>query len=159
MMDHELYQEVILDHNRRPRNFGALPGANRTAEGNNPLCGDRITLYVELAGDRIADVSFEGAGCAISTASASLMTEALKGKTVAEARALFDVFHRLVTEGEAGGGAGIGSDAEIDKLAVFSGVRAYPMRVKCATLAWHTLKSALDQAGTASTEGPQAPGG
>jgi len=160
-MNHELYQEIILDHNRRPRNFGALPGANRTAEGDNPLCGDRITLYVELQGDRIAGVSFEGAGCAISTASASLMTEALKGKTVAEARTLFDLFHHLVTEGEAaaGGGAGIGADAEVDKLAVFSGVRAYPMRVKCATLAWHTLKSALDQAGTASTEGPQAPGG
>jgi len=158
-MDHELYQEIILDHNRRPRNFGALPDATRTAEGDNPLCGDRITLYVELAGDRIANVSFEGAGCAISTASASLMTEALKGKTVSEARALFDVFHHLVTEGEAAGAAGIGADAEIDKLAVFSGVRAYPMRVKCATLAWHTLKSALDQAGTASTEGPQAPGG
>ena len=154
-MDHELYQEIILDHNRRPRNFGALPAANRTAEGNNPLCGDRITLYVELDGDRIANVSFEGAGCAISTASASLMTEALKGKTVGEARALFDLFNRLVTEGE----GGIGADAEVDKLAVFSGVRAYPMRVKCATLAWHTMKSALDQAGTASTEGPQAPGG
>jgi nitrogen fixation NifU-like protein len=163
-MNHELYQEVILDHNRRPRNFGALAGANRTAEGNNPLCGDRIILYVELAGDRIANVSFEGAGCAISTASASLMTEALKGKTVEEARALFDLFHRLVTEGEAaagapGAGARIGADAELDKLAVFSGVRAYPMRVKCATLAWHTLKSALDQTGAASTEGPQAPGG
>jgi nitrogen fixation NifU-like protein len=158
-MDHELYQEIILDHNRRPRNFGALPGANRTAEGNNPLCGDRITLYVELAGDRIQNVSFEGAGCAISTASASLMTEALKGKTVEEARTLFDLFHRLVTEGEAAGAAGIGADAELDKLAVFSGVRAYPMRVKCATLAWHTLRSALDQAGSASTEGPQAPGG
>ena len=157
-MDHELYQEIILDHNRRPRNFGALPGANRTAEGNNPLCGDRITLYVELLGDRIQNVSFEGAGCAISTASASLMTEALKGKTVEEARALFDLFHRLVTEGETASG-GIGADALADKLAVFSGVRAYPMRVKCATLAWHTLKSALDQAGTASTEGPQAPGG
>jgi nitrogen fixation protein NifU and related proteins len=160
-MNHELYQEIILDHNRRPRNFGPLPGANRTAEGNNPLCGDRITLYVELDGERIANVSFEGAGCAISTASASLMTEALRGKTVAEARALFDLFHRLVTEGEAAGdgSGGIGIDAEADKLAVFSSVRAYPMRVKCATLAWHTLKSALDQAGTARTEGPQAPGG
>jgi nitrogen fixation protein NifU and related proteins len=157
-MDHDLYQEIILDHNRRPRNFGALPSANRTAEGDNPLCGDRITLYVELDGERIANFSFEGAGCAISTASASLMTEALRGKTIAEARSLFDLFHRLLTEGEEAG-AGIGVDAEVDKLAVFSGVRAYPMRVKCATLAWHTLKSALDQAGTASTEGPQAPGG
>ena len=151
----DLYQDVILDHNRRPRNFGARAGANRTAEGNNPLCGDRVTVYLDLDGERIRNVSFDGAGCAISTASASLMTEALKGKTVAEAQALFEVFHRLVTGGEAAAGApaGIGSDAEIDKLAVFSGVRAYPMRVKCATLAWHTLKAALDdRAGRASTE-------
>ncbi|HEY8022254.1 MAG TPA: SUF system NifU family Fe-S cluster assembly protein [Thermoanaerobaculia bacterium] len=155
-MNHELYQEVILDHNRRPRNFGALAGANRTAEGNNPLCGDRLTLYLELDGDRIENVSFEGAGCAISTASASLMTEALKGKTVAEARALFDVFHRLVTAGEAPG-TGIGEDAEIDKLAVFSGVREYPMRVKCATLAWHTLKAALEDRPTATSSSAAPP--
>jgi nitrogen fixation NifU-like protein len=150
-VNHELYQEVILDHNRRPRNFGVLAAADRTAEGNNPLCGDQLTLYLKLDGDRISDVSFQGAGCAISTASASLMTEALKGKTVAQARTLFDLFHRLVTAGEAPG-AGIGEDAEIDKLAVFSGVRAYPMRVKCATLAWHTLKAALDQADSATSE-------
>lgn len=161
-MDHELYQEVILDHNRRPRNFGALAGANRSAEGNNPLCGDRVTVYLELDGDRIRGVSFEGAGCAISTASASLMTEALQGRTVAEARSLFDGFHRMVTQGPAapgdtsGAGPEIGSDAELDKLAVFSGVRAYPMRVKCATLAWHTLKSALDAPAGAS---PPAPAG
>jgi nitrogen fixation NifU-like protein len=158
-MDHELYQEVILDHNRRPRNFGALPGANRTAEGNNPLCGDRLTVYLEVQGDRIQNVSFEGAGCAISTASASLMTEALKGKSVAEARRLFDGFHRLLTTGETPGGEPtgghqIGTDAELDKLAVFSGVRAYPMRVKCATLAWHTLKSALDAPDTAAPSPP-----
>jgi nitrogen fixation NifU-like protein len=151
-MDHELYQEVILDHNRRPRNFGPLPGANRRAEGDNPLCGDRVTIYLDVDGDRIRKVSFEGAGCAISTASASLMTEALAGRTVAEARSLFAGFHRMLTEGPAapgdtsGAGPEIGSDAELDKLAVFSGVRAYPMRVKCATLAWHTLKSALDAA-------------
>ena len=157
----DLYQEVILDHNRKPRNFGPLPGADHTAEGSNPLCGDRVKVSLKMKGDVLSEIAFEGAGCAISTASASLMTEALKGKTVAEARALFDGFHRLLTTGEAAGDAGrpIGADAELDKLAVFSGVRAYPMRVKCATLAWHTLKSALDQAGTASTEGPQAPGG
>ena len=137
-MDHELYQDVILDHNRRPRNFGAMAGANRTAEGNNPLCGDRLTLYLELDGDRIENVSFEGAGCAISTASASLMTEALAGKTTAEARALFEQFHEMLTAGDPGNPETLG------KLAVFSGVREFPMRVKCATLAWHTLKAALD---------------
>lgn len=132
----DLYQEVILDHNRHPRNFGPLPAANHHAEGNNPLCGDRITVYLDVAGDRIRDVSFEGAGCAISTASASLMTEALKGRTVEEARQLFHGFHELVTKGEEG--------EDLGKLAVFTGVREYPMRVKCATLAWHTLLAALD---------------
>jgi nitrogen fixation NifU-like protein len=141
----ELYQEVILDHNRQPRNFGPLPGANRTAEGSNPLCGDRVKVFLDLQGDILAGISFEGAGCAISTASASLMTEALAGKTVAEARALFDRFHELVTTG-APGGEDLQGEA-LGKLAVFSGVREYPMRVKCATLAWHTLKAALEGAG------------
>ena len=132
----DLYQEVILDHNRRPRNFGPLPAANHRAEGNNPLCGDRVTVYLDVEGDRIRDVSFEGAGCAISTASASLMTEALKGRSVEEARHLFHGFHELVTKGDEG--------EDLGKLAVFTGVREYPMRVKCATLAWHTFLAALD---------------
>jgi nitrogen fixation protein NifU and related proteins len=132
----DLYQEVILDHNRRPRNFGPLPEANHRAEGNNPLCGDRVTVYLDVEGDRIRAITFEGAGCAISTASASLMTEALKGLSLAEARDLFHGFHELVTRGEEG--------EELGKLAVFTGVREYPMRVKCATLAWHTLMAALD---------------
>jgi len=133
----DLYQEVILDHNRHPRNFGPLPAANHRAEGNNPLCGDRVTVYLDVEGDRIRGVSFEGAGCAISTASASLMTEALKGRSVEEARSLFHGFHELVTKGEEEG-------EDLGKLAVFTGVREYPMRVKCATLAWHTLMAALD---------------
>jgi nitrogen fixation protein NifU and related proteins len=134
----DLYQEVILDHNRRPRNFGALPSANHQAEGYNPLCGDKVTVFLDLEGGCIQDIAFQGAGCAISTASASLMTEALKGKTAEEARALFHDFHGLVTTGE-------GEDSEdMGKLAVFSGVREFPMRVKCATLAWHTLLAALD---------------
>lgn len=135
----DLYQEVILDHNRRPRNFGTLPDANRTAEGHNPLCGDRVTVYVRVEGDRVAGISFQGAGCAISTASASLMTEALRGKTLAEAHALFHEFRDLVTKGADGEAADLG------KLAVFSGVREFPIRVKCATLPWHTLEAALEQ--------------
>jgi nitrogen fixation NifU-like protein len=134
----DLYQEVILDHNRRPRNFGELPTANHRAEGYNPLCGDRVTVYLDLEEGRIRDVGFQGSGCAISTASASLMTEALKGLTVAEGRELFQGFHELVTTGQ-------GEDAEdLGKLAVFSGVREFPMRVKCATLAWHAFLAALD---------------
>ncbi|MEA2599433.1 MAG: nitrogen fixation protein NifU [Acidobacteriota bacterium] len=133
----DLYQEVILDHNRRPRNFGPLPASNHQAEGNNPLCGDKVTVFLDLADGRIRDLAFQGAGCAISTASASLMTEALKGQTVEEARRLFHVFQDLVTTG-----VGAGSP-ELGKLAVFTGVREYPMRVKCATLAWHTLLAAL----------------
>jgi nitrogen fixation protein NifU and related proteins len=137
----DLYQEVILDHNRRPRNFGPLPSANHQAEGYNPLCGDKVTVFLDLQDDRIQDVAFQGAGCAISTASASLMTEALKGKTVEEAREIFHGFHELVT-------TGAGEDSEeLGKLAVFSGVREFPMRVKCATLAWHTLLAALDEQG------------
>jgi nitrogen fixation protein NifU and related proteins len=136
----DLYQEVILDHNKRPRNFGVLPGANRSAEGYNPLCGDRVTVFLDMDGaGRIRGISFEGAGCAISTASASLMTEALKGRSVEEAREMFQGFHKLVTTGEGAGAP------ELGKLAVFTGVREYPMRVKCATLAWHTLQAALDQ--------------
>ena len=135
----DLYQEVILDHNRRPRNFGALPNANREAEGYNPLCGDRVTVQLHVEDDRVQDISFEGVGCAISTASASLMTEAVKGRTVEEARRIFHGFHDLLTKET-------GEDPEkLGKLAVFSGVREYPMRVKCATLAWHTLQAALDQ--------------
>jgi nitrogen fixation NifU-like protein len=134
----DLYQEVILDHNRRPRNFGPLPTANRRAEGHNPLCGDRVTVYLNLVDGRLQDVAFQGSGCAISTASASLMTEALKGLTLEEARGLFKGFHDLVTLGAAEG------SPELGKLAVFTGVREYPMRVKCATLAWHALMAALD---------------
>jgi nitrogen fixation protein NifU and related proteins len=133
-----LYQEVILDHGKAPRNFRALPDATCAAEGHNPLCGDHITLYVELDGDVIKDISFQGAGCAISTASASMMTTQLKGKTVAEADQLFAGFHEMLT-----GGA---QDAEkLGKLAVFSGVNAFPVRVKCATLPWHTLHAALER--------------
>lgn len=135
----DLYQEVILDHNRRPRNFGTLPDANRSAEGNNPLCGDRVTVYLRVEDDRVRGISFQGSGCAISTASASLMTEALQGKTVAEAHALFDGFHTLVTRGTDG------DAAELGKLAVFTGVREFPIRVKCATLPWHTFEAALAQ--------------
>ncbi|HEX3553260.1 MAG TPA: SUF system NifU family Fe-S cluster assembly protein [Thermoanaerobaculia bacterium] len=138
----DLYQEVILDHNRRPRNFGPLASANHRAEGNNPLCGDQVTVLLDLDEDRIRDIAFQGAGCAISTASASLMTEALKGQSVEAARRLFDVFHDLLTTGEVREGEGL---PELGKLAVFTGVREYPMRVKCATLAWHTLLAALDQ--------------
>ena len=143
----ELYQEVILDHNRRPRNFRAMSQPTRRQEGYNPLCGDRLTLYFMLDADRISDVSFEGTGCAISKASASLMTEALKGKTVDEARALFERFHDMVT-------SPTGTEVpEIGKLAVFAGVREFPMRVKCASLAWHTMKAAVaGDEGTVSTE-------
>jgi nitrogen fixation protein NifU and related proteins len=135
----DLYQEVILDHHRRPRNYGPLPGASRTAQGHNPLCGDRLTLYVQLEGDRISGISFEGDGCAISKASASLMTDAIKGHSVSEASALFERFHRMITtpfDQEV-------DEMELGKLAAFAGVRQYPIRVKCASLAWHTLKAAL----------------
>jgi len=139
----DLYQEVILDHNRRPRNFRAIEQASRKQEGYNPLCGDRLTLYVKLEGDRIGDVSFQGTGCAISKASASLMTDAVKGKTVEEARALFERFHAMVTSSPES------EVPEIGKLAVLAGVREFPTRVKCASLAWHTLKAAV-----AGSEGP-----
>jgi nitrogen fixation NifU-like protein len=145
----DLYQEVILDHNRRPRNYGPLSGASRTAQGHNPLCGDRLTLYVQLDGAQISGISFEGSGCAISKASASLMTDAIKGHSVAEANALFDRFHRMITSP---------FDRPVDeeglgKLAAFAGVREFPVRVKCASLAWHTLKAALaDSHETIKTE-------
>jgi nitrogen fixation NifU-like protein len=135
----DLYQEVILDHNRRPRNFGPLAGATREAKGHNPLCGDRLTLHLKLDGDRIVAVSFEGSGCAISKASASLMTDAIKGSTVAEATSLFGKFHTMVTTP-----IDQGVDAAaVGKLAVLAGVREFPARVKCASLAWHTLIAAL----------------
>ncbi|NWG13927.1 MAG: SUF system NifU family Fe-S cluster assembly protein [Acidobacteria bacterium] len=133
----ELYQEVILDHQRRPRNFHRLEDANRQAEGFNPLCGDRIHLYLRIEDGVVKDVGFEGSGCAISTASASMMTESLKGKTEAQAEELFEKFHDLVMGRQQADPAGLG------KLAVFSGLREYPVRVKCATLAWHTLRAAL----------------
>ena len=145
----DLYQETILDHGKRPRNFGALASANRKAEGYNPLCGDRETVYLDLQGDVLKDIRFEGAGCAISTASASMMTESLKGKSRAEAEALFERFHDLITgqERATDGGPPLG------KLEVFEGVREYPVRIKCATLPWHTMKSALLGEGqTVSTE-------
>jgi nitrogen fixation protein NifU and related proteins len=148
----ELYQEVILDHSRKPRNFRRPAGANREARGDNPLCGDKVTVFLTLEDGRVKDVGFEGRGCAISMASASLMTEVLKGKTEAEVRALFDRFHDEMTGRSACHGAAAG---ELDKLTVLSGVREYPMRVKCATLSWHTLMAALnDRHGRISTEGP-----
>ncbi len=133
----ELYRDVILDHNRHPRNFGPLAGANHHAEGHNPLCGDRLSLAVLLNGERIEDIRFEGRGCAISTASASLMTEAVKGKDRAGARQLFDRVHALLTQPDAA------PDDSLGKLAALSGVREFPARVKCASLCWHTLNAAL----------------
>jgi nitrogen fixation NifU-like protein len=132
----DLYQEVILDHSKRPRNSGALAQATHHAEGYNPLCGDRLNLQLKIENGRITDIRFQGAGCAISTASASLMTEAMKGKTPEDAEQTFQKFHSLLTEEPH-------PASDLGKLAVFSGVRQYPMRVKCATLAWHTLRAAL----------------
>jgi nitrogen fixation protein NifU and related proteins len=143
----ELYRDVILDHNRHPRNFGTLPQGAARAEGNNPLCGDRLSLSVQLDGERVADIRFEGKGCAISTASASLMTEAVKGKDRAAIRALFEQVHALLTQPQAAPAAALG------KLAALAGVREFPARVKCASLCWHTLNAALEHAGTTvSTE-------
>ena len=142
----ELYQQVILDHNKNPRNFREIPGASKT-EGYNPLCGDHYTIFLQLDGDTIKDVSFTGNGCAISKASASVMSATVKGKSRDEAARLFDVFHRLVT------GDPSGVDAvELERLAAFSGVSEFPARVKCATLAWHTLNAALKGEGTVTTE-------
>jgi nitrogen fixation NifU-like protein len=147
----ELYQEVILDHYKKPRNFGVLEDATAAAHGDNPLCGDRLALHVRLAGERIEDIRFKGSGCAISTASASLMTEAVKGKTKAEAIGIFERFHPMVTglrpggaDGASAARAGQGAADDLGKLEVFSGVSEFPVRVKCATLAWHTLKAALE---------------
>jgi nitrogen fixation NifU-like protein len=142
----DLYQEVILDHNRRPRNFGVLTDATHHAEGYNPLCGDRLTLFLKVDGDTITDVAFEGSGCAISKASASLMTDSLKGRDVSAARSLFERFHRMVTAPP---------DQEVEdlgKLSALAGVREFPVRVKCASLAWHTLKAALERAERTTTE-------
>jgi nitrogen fixation protein NifU and related proteins len=145
----ELYQELIIDHSKRPRNFRVLEGADRKAEGFNPLCGDKVTVYLELDNGRINNIGFQGKGCAISTASASVMTETLKGKTLAEVEALFGIFHDLVMGKPPAGGKA----PELGKLAVFSGVSEFPVRVKCATLAWHTLNAALKDTGeTVSTE-------
>ena len=144
----ELYQSVILDHNRSPRNRRVPEGANRSAEGHNPLCGDHVVVYARVGGDRVEDVGFEGGGCAISTASASLMTEAVRGLSQAEVKQLFESFHAMVTsdptkEPEIG---------ELGKLAVFSGVREFPLRIKCATLSWHALRAALEGGQPVSTE-------
>ena len=148
----DLYQEVILDHGKRPRNFRHPADANREAKGDNPLCGDKVTIYLKLSDKGlIEDVAFEGRGCAISTASASLMTELLKGKTHAEAEALFGAFHQMCTSDDPPEVAEALQD-EFDRLQVMSGVRHYPMRVKCATLAWHTMKAALEGTTQASTE-------
>jgi nitrogen fixation NifU-like protein len=142
----ELYQQVILDHNRAPRNFRAIAGATCSAEGYNPLCGDHFTLALSMDGDRITDAAFQGTGCAISKASASMMTEAVRGLLRAEAEAILDAFHAMVT------GRG-GDPSALGKLAAFSGVSEFPARVKCATLAWHALRAALEGRGAAvSTE-------
>jgi nitrogen fixation NifU-like protein len=144
----ELYQQVILDHNKKPRNFHKLDAANHHAEGFNPLCGDHLTVYLNLEDDRVQDVSFEGSGCAISKAAASMMTQAVKGKSKAQAEELFGEFHRMVT-GE------LDEEEEenhLGNLTIFAGVREFPVRVKCATLAWHTLHAALNNTQTVSTE-------
>lgn len=142
----ELYQEVIIDHNNRPRNFHPMDDADHVADGHNPLCGDQLTVYLRVEDGRVADASFVGHGCAISTASASLMTEAVKGMPIDEVEALFNDFHALLTDAAPEG-------RDFGKLEVFSGVREFPARVKCATLAWHTLHNALvDNHDTAKTE-------
>ena len=151
----ELYQQVILDHNKKPRNFQRLEGANRVAEGFNPLCGDQLTVYLQMDEGVVREVSFVGTGCAISKASASMMTQAVKGRTREEARALFDEFHRMVT-GE------LDEEAEpnqLGRLKIFAGVRDYPARVKCASLPWHTMHAALEGEESATTEGldPEKP--
>jgi nitrogen fixation NifU-like protein len=146
----DLYQEVILDHNKRPRNFRVLAQPSHHAEGYNPLCGDRLTLYLTVNGDVVTEVGFQGSGCAISRASASLMTDEIKGKSVADVRALFARFHRMVTTAP---------DVEVEdlgKLSALAGVREFPVRVKCASLAWHTLKAALDREAAATTESAES---
>jgi nitrogen fixation NifU-like protein len=144
----ELYQQVILDHNKKPRNFHKLETANHRAEGYNPLCGDQLNVYLELEGDRVKDISFEGSGCAISKASASMMTQAVKGKTKQETESLFEEFHRMVT-------GQLDADKEenhLGRLTIFAGVREFPVRVKCATLSWHTMRAALHNQDAVSTE-------
>jgi nitrogen fixation NifU-like protein len=144
----DLYRDVIVDHNRNPRNFRPMPDADRHAEGFNPLCGDRLTLYLRLEGDTIRDVSFQGSGCAISVASASLLTESVRGKTVREAEQLFDTMHTMLTREDSGV-----DPTSLGKLGALSGVRAFPARVKCASLCWHTLEAALHQeSNSVSTE-------
>ena len=142
----DLYQEVILDHNKRPRNFRTIEGASHHADGYNPLCGDKLTLTLRVEDGSITDVAFTGSGCAISKASASIMTDTLKGKSVTEAQALFERFHRMVTTPPDQ------SVEDLGKLSVLAGVREFPVRVKCASLAWHTLKAALERKDSASTE-------
>jgi nitrogen fixation NifU-like protein len=171
----DLYGEAILDHNRRPRNFGRLPAASHCGVGHNPLCGDKVAIYLRVEGERIEEIAFEGVGCAISTASASMMTEALRGRSLGEARQLFERFHALLTTGspplpEAGAPSedegeedepeqGGGGPPRLGKLAAFAGVREFPMRVKCATLAWHALQSALrSPAAPAAPAAPPAAG-
>jgi nitrogen fixation NifU-like protein len=144
----ELYQQVILDHNKKPRNFHKLDTANHRAEGYNPLCGDQLNVYVQLEGDNVKDVSFEGSGCAISKASASMMTQAVKGKSKQEAESLFEEFHRMVT-------GRLDAETEpnrLGRLTIFAGVREFPVRVKCATLSWHTLVAALHNQPLTTTE-------
>ena len=142
----DLYQEVILDHNKRPRNFRTLQNATHHADGYNPLCGDRVSVFLQVDGGVVTDAAFQGAGCAISKASASLMTDSVKGRPVDDVRVLFDRFHRMVTTPP-------GQDVEdLGKLSVLAGVREFPVRVKCASLAWHTLKAALDRTPDVSTE-------
>jgi nitrogen fixation NifU-like protein len=145
----DLYQQVIVDHSKRPRNFRPLQDANRKVEGYNPLCGDKVTIFVKIENEVVKDITFQGSGCAISTASASLLTESLKGKSLSDAEALFESFHQLVTGLQPEHQPG----AKLGKLEAFSGVCDYPTRVKCATLAWHTLRAALKgDAGRVSTE-------
>jgi nitrogen fixation NifU-like protein len=148
----ELYQEVILDHSKRPRHFNEMAEASHQADGHNPLCGDRITVYLRVEGDVIEDDSFQGAGCSISTASASMMTDALRGKTLDEAKDLFDRFHGLVTSDPSHAAEDASAGSGLGKLAVFSGVCEFPMRVKCASLSWHTMRAALEGEARASTE-------
>lgn len=144
----DLYQQVILDHNKNPRNFREIESATQTADGNNPLCGDALRVYVEMDGDVVKDVAFKGSGCAISKASASMMTQAVKGRTKEEAEVLFDEFHKMVT----GGLDPENEESHLGKLKIFAGVLEFPARVKCASLSWHTLHAALHNEETVSTE-------
>lgn len=149
----ELYQEVILDHGKNPRNFRHPPEANRQADGHNPLCGDQLTVYLTVDGDgRIIDAAFEGKGCAISTASASMMTEVIRGKSEAEARAIFTTFHDMCTHDHPAPPAEAVDEEALERLQMLSGVRQFPMRVKCATLAWHTMQAAVEGETIASSE-------